>query len=338
MRPFLLDSCRRRAFTLIELLVVIAIIAILIGLLLPAVQKVRESAARMDCQNKLKQLGVALQNYHTAYNQLPPGGRSYGWPETANASHQPDPIIYNMNGLILLLPYIEQHIIFVRWNPNGASGNYNTSSSPLATPNAVASGNAALAATQIPTFVCPSDPGPARITSATSSYTPDAGGGVQAARSNYDFISSVNDLGSFNYWKSASSTARYMFGENSTTRMIDILDGTSNTLAMGERTFNTFNGSTASWAYRCWTQTGIDPVGAWNTTIPAQGLNIWNYNGKQEPTGERASWYNASSLHPGGVNFVYADGSVHFIAQTIDVLSLTRMCTMADNQPIPNLP
>jgi prepilin-type processing-associated H-X9-DG protein len=107
---------------------------------------------------------------------------------------------------------------------------------------------------------------------------------------------------------------------------------------MGERTLTTYNGSTGGWAYRCWTQAGIDPVGTWNTTIPLQGLNIWNYNGTQEPTGERASWYNATSCHPGGVNFVFADGSVHFISQTIDIPSLTFLCRMADGQPIPNPP
>jgi prepilin-type processing-associated H-X9-DG protein len=133
-----------------------------------------------------------------------------------------------------------------------------------------------------------------------------------------------------------------MFGENSTTRLADITDGASNTLAMGERTLSTFNGtnSTGGWAYRGYTQAGIDPVGNWNLTYPAQGLNIWNY--ADDPggnvVGTRASWYNAASLHPGGVNFVYADGSVHFISQTIDVLSLTYLSVIADGQTIPNAP
>jgi prepilin-type N-terminal cleavage/methylation domain-containing protein/prepilin-type processing-associated H-X9-DG protein len=338
MRSSLQGPSSQRGFTLIELLVVIAIIAILIGLLLPAIQKVRESAARISCQNKLKQLGVALQNYHDAHNQLPPAGKSYGWCEIITATRQPDPVIYNMNGMVLLLPYIEQDLLFAKWNANAASGDYNpTSGKPLASPDAVASGNAALSATQVPVLLCPSDPGVPFITPNTN-YSPDGGKGVLAAKTSYDFIVSADDLGWFNYWSSVNNTVRYMFGENSTTHLTDIVDGTSNTLAMGERVLTTFNGVTGGWAYRGWTHVGIDPVGTWNTTIPAQGLNIWNYNGNAEPIGERASWYNATSLHPGGVNFVYADGSVHFISQSIDVTSLTRLCTVADGLPIPNPP
>ena len=109
---------RCRGFTLIELLVVIAIIAILIGLLLPAVQKVREAAARMSCQNNLKQLGLACHNYHDANSKLPPGRKSLGNTQgAAIATFPSDPVVLNHHGLIYLLPYIEQGNLHVAVQP-----------------------------------------------------------------------------------------------------------------------------------------------------------------------------------------------------------------------------
>jgi prepilin-type N-terminal cleavage/methylation domain-containing protein/prepilin-type processing-associated H-X9-DG protein len=318
---FRLGFPRRPAFTLIELLVVIAIIAILIGLLLPAVQKVREAAARMKCTNNLKQLGLAMMNYESNYQRLPPGGRSYGWTYIEKGEPwQADPVAYNLNGLVLLLPYLEQNNLYNLFNFNAAFGDANTTfccslppnGSVLASPNAATSGNAKLAQTQLPILLCPSDPGnPILDNDVDYSAAP----GYPSAKTNYDFCTSSDFYA--NAWRYEASNVRRMFGENSTTRLTDISDGTSNTIAFGEQTLNVYNGRCTGWAFRGWVQVGVNP---------AEGINIWH----DGIVGESASWSYLGSLHTGGVNVCLADGSVHFIAQTTSTTILNQLAAMAD--------
>ncbi|HZT83162.1 MAG TPA: DUF1559 domain-containing protein [Gemmataceae bacterium] len=186
---------KRKAFTLIELLVVIAIIAILIGLLVPAVQKVREAASRIKCANNLKQLGLALHNYHDNNNAFPPGVVA-DTSDLRNGRH---------SGLVFLLPYVEQDNLYRLYNFG------QTWKSP---------GNLAVAQARVPTFLCPSATG----------QVPDDGG-VPGAPTDYAFCKGALAYLSYN---GASGPGAGLFDVNRPRRFADVTDGTSQTLAMGE--------------------------------------------------------------------------------------------------------
>ncbi|MGE0758200.1 MAG: DUF1559 domain-containing protein, partial [Pirellulaceae bacterium] len=154
----------------------------------------------------------------------------------------------------------------------------------------------------------------------------------------YDFIMPDDTLCCANYHRNTAIGNRYTFGENSFSPMATITDGTSNTFAIGEITLQLYNGRTTGWSFAGWVSVGVDPVGSWNTTFPRTGINVWNYNNAASPPnnmrGQRASWYNAASLHPGGCQFAMTDGSVHFVSQTTDVVALTNLCKISDGQSV----
>ncbi len=321
---FQLRKCPH-GFTLIELLVVIAIIAILIALLVPAVQKVREAAARTQCQNNLKQLALAVHNYESTHKVFPPAGRSYGW--CYNQVNQ-DPLILNQNGWVLVLPHMEQGGLYQQFQKDSAAGNLTTtcccglgSATGTLLGDAAANGDAALAATPLSLFTCPSDSGDPFNTNSTC-YSPT--GSSQGYKTNYDFCTS----GDFrcNAWKLLeASTSKRMFGENSTTRFANVTDGTSNTIMIAETTRMVYNGRCPSWAYRGWVQVGVSP-GIWGSSI-----NDWSFGGFTVPkTGTLGSWSRMGSLHPGGAHAAFADGSVRFLIQDLDVTTLDRLSAMAD--------
>jgi prepilin-type N-terminal cleavage/methylation domain-containing protein/prepilin-type processing-associated H-X9-DG protein len=314
---------RRRGFTLVELLVVIAIIAVLVGLLLPAVQKVREAAARSQCQNKMKQLGLALHNYEGSNSMLPPSGRWYGYGNAASSTN----LALNLNGLVLLLPYLEQAGLVAQYDPKAASGPANEGGAGLMG-GGVSAANAAMATNKVPALLCPSDDGTPFHES--GAYYGLQGGEGRAYKTNYDFIvfDAYNDTRG--QWVSNPDN-KYAFGENSTTRINDIKDGTSNTLAMGEGIVDVFDGARAAWAFRAWVTNGLDPRYAINDfTYPS-----WTSTPGQPLKPLKASeWFTLSSLHPGGVNLLKCDGSVSFVAQNVDSGTMYNLARMRDGSTV----
>jgi prepilin-type N-terminal cleavage/methylation domain-containing protein/prepilin-type processing-associated H-X9-DG protein len=298
----------RLAFTLIELLVVIAIIGVLIGLLLPAVQKVREAANRMKCQNNLKQIAIACMNYESVYNFMP--ANRYGGYSNTPDSYGP------INGwgknsrswsfLSAILPQMEQQALYAQGN--------------IPIPSLANSGIAAMA---VNTFLCPSD----------LAYT--AGPQVENTIYTNDLLVGLTNykgvMGSCYAWGAWGNAGfgptiepgwglqdPWVNGDGifpvcvyvKPRRLADIIDGTSNTFMIGEQAWNINTDGGYPW---------VESVGS--SASCAMPPNLQQVSGWPDMYGFR-------SKHTGGLNFAYADGSVHFISDTIGLATYRAMGTM----------
>jgi prepilin-type N-terminal cleavage/methylation domain-containing protein/prepilin-type processing-associated H-X9-DG protein len=320
-----------RAFTLIELLVVIAIIAILIGLLLPAVQKIREAANRSKCTNNLKQLGLAMHNYQDVVGKFPVGmhdddGRSWSW-------------------RVYLLPYIEQDNIFrimradtarfwLPFNdggggngPNGTNFNVDTNTAQSEVQNHQTFWNGAVT-NPIPIYICPSDNLPIRNSNgyAKSNYVGNAGNWRRFIQTSNTFTTSGS--GSWNgcaTFKGSQQNGLLLYAnDNNVTwvaTMADCTDGLSNTFMIGEasESQNVKPSIINHGAFPVWV--GGNPNGGCNGFVTGGNAlrladDMFLLNNRSTATDGRTN-ASFSSKHPGGANFVLTDGSVRFVRDTV---------------------
>ena len=281
----------RRGFTLIELLVVIAIIGILIALLLPAVQAAREAARRAQCINNLKQMGLALGNYHDALGSYPMGYASRMAFVDGATDTTP-----GWSWASMILPQMENAPLYSAINFSMA----------VESPQ-----NATATQSRLVTFLCPSDIAagtPFTITDASnnplalaspSSYAACAGGDETDTAVGYDNAGRV----------------RGVFGRNSATRIADIVDGTSGTILVVERAWGNGNGIWAgainNGVIRRGTQNRCPRTGT--LYYPAATLVLAHCHLLNTNSDEDGGLDDVSSLHPGGANILFADGSVHFL-------------------------
>ena len=308
----------RRAFTLIELLVVIAIIGILMGLLLPAVQKVRAAANRLSCTNNLKQLGLAMHNHHAAVGSFPAGRGT------------PQPGIFSAHAY--LLPYLEQDNL-------GAAIDYTSAPASYAAPPKTYDGsrNYPAATTVVRVFLCPTDPASGRVPGSPyggTSYAANAGSGANGG---------------------SLTGADGVFYLGSSVRVEDITDGSSETAAFSERPLGGGPGTEADARRVMWMMPGgADPsaascgppaAGSWYTERGAKWAvgNYGNtlYDHADPPnaarwdclnTQQQKAWAAARSHHPGGVNVLFCDGSVRFVADAVNPATWRALGTRAGGE------
>jgi len=330
----------RRGFTLIELLVVIAIIAVLIALLLPAVQAAREAARRSQCINNLKQLGIAMHNYHDSRGAFPPGAmRNDTWSDWS--AHT------------MILPYIEQPALFNAINFGPATGNAG------AQPGVDANGNTTVQRAVINGFLCPSDRDKLTSVEGHVNYVGNAGSSAQS----FTAVDSFNGI----------------FGISNVHKIVglrDVTDGTSNTAMMSEHVkgLGSGNSSTLDPTIPTSTVSSIPNTGTINTT-PSGGYasclaanplgtgtpyndgysagqawhvgyasttrythimppNMWSCDTGASGGGGTQGAFTASSRHSGGVNMLMCDASVRFVKGTVNTTTWWALGTASGNEVI----
>jgi prepilin-type processing-associated H-X9-DG protein/prepilin-type N-terminal cleavage/methylation domain-containing protein len=323
-------------FTLIELLVVIGIIAVLIALLLPAVQAAREAARRAQCINNLHQIGIGLHNYHDNHDCFPSGmlvhatDLTYGIGGVPNAVASPNcqpvsPVFSTLYGYpgwgwgTLLLPQIEQSVLYNQFNFSYTAVDWANDTASMI---------------PISVYLCPSDPAPRSFQVLDAwgnpSFTP-----ILLPTANYLGVLGTGVI------PDVPLTFDGLFGANSATNFRDMIDGSSQTLAVGERAHTL---SVASWMTMVpggW----LFPATLFNAGgpfQPANGVPACGYilapvglvDAPRTPNNKSGHPEDFSSFHNGGVNFLFADGSVRFVKNSVDYRTFLSLATRSGGEVV----
>ena len=315
---------RRSGFSLIELLVVITIIGVLIALVLPAVQAAREAARRLHCVNNLKQIGLALHNYHQTHTVFPPGNyaQTSGVCPGENGSNAASED--RSNWLIAILPHLELTALHGLFRPDVANES---------------AANQPIRETVAPHYICPSDldptmpvvpaRGPARASDQNVSYMPGSYRGVSGERSDMNEFLDSGLCTSYPKQQRGPLHVVGVLGYRAES-MTDIRDGSSNTLLVGESTTSTRPSYRTLWAYSfsfyslsaATRQQSRTLLGDYNQCVQIGG------DGHGDPC--RRGW---GSFHPGGLNFALCDGSVRFLPTTVDMDLFADLATIDGGEP-----
>lgn len=334
-------SLRRtdRGFTLIELLVVIAIIAILIALLLPAVQQAREAARRSQCRNNLKQIGLAIQNYHDAARVFPPAWMAVVAPPTVGA----------MSLGVSLLPYMEQRALFAKYQPNALPFN------GLTAPSAAITSNIAVISTPMPVWNCPSTPSVPTYNAAipfppvTLTYTAAGGDysvttGVRGGFSTLAYASFPGGAGGKRNGALVAAGGTVV-GSGSVSSMSNIKDGTSNTFLLGERVSGTTIYDAKGQPQALPASLTGQNAGGWGDFLTGEHwIQGCGYDGLIAGCAAsggpcvinctNARGFGFYAFHTGGCHFLMADGAVRFVNKNIAAFTAAGLITSAKGENI----
>lgn len=316
----------RNGFTLVELLVVIGIISVLVALLLPAVQSARESARKADCGNRLKQIGLALHNYHNSHGSLPPGnvtlteGLCPGGPQSAAGGYMSED---GVNWMIAILPYMEEQNLHGQYNSEAFNE---------------APENEPVRKTYLAGYVCPSDwntdqltvpgSGPAAPYALNVAYMPGSYRAVSGRSDGLRFLDS-SDVGNYNP-RQRGAIHTVGIQKYTTERFANIVDGLSQTLMVGESTTVTSPAMRTLWAYS-YSHFTLSAVTPQVRTLQADYDACKAVAGHGGSLPCRRGW---GSMHPGVIHFLLCDGAVRSIATNIDMELLAQLATIHGSEPV----